>query len=195
MINMKSKVIIIVLIVVIVAVLLIALLMNKKSATSGSGDVKGTSSSSITRNWDDGYVPSIPEGYTQISKDKITNETDVVAEAIAYHYDSGEKITYVNVYLQNRGEEPLNKDAICDIELFEANGASYRFGGVIENGVDVQTAGRSVVRTQFIEKTNELVSAKISIIAPKVEEAPEEVVEPEGVAPVESEEPTSVANA
>ena len=183
---MKSKIIIIVLIVIIIAILLVALLMNRNKTTQpqGNGNV-------ITNNgkssWDDGYVPSIPENYTQVSKDNISSETDVVPEAIAYRYDSEEDITYVNVYLQNRGEKALDKDSVCVIELYDENGQLYRFGGVLENATDIASSERTVVRTQFIEKTAPIVSAKISFEVP---EETEEVVEERIEAPVETPDET-----
>ncbi len=204
---MDNKKIIIILVVVVLVVVLIALLVNRKGGNTPTTPGGTYEPGEVdTKNWDDDdYVPAIPENYTQVDQDKVVSETEAYAEAVAYYYDSGEKVTKVNVYLQNRGLAPLSKDAVCVVALKEeGSDFEYIFGGVIENGTDIEVGGRSVVRTQFIEKTGPIVSAKISLEYPKdanatapienpedyeeyinLEEEKEEIVEPEITAEVE----------
>ena len=183
---MNSKRIIIILVVVILVIVLVALLMNRKGSTPV---VDNPNNPDIVekKDWDaDDYVPEIPENFTKVNQDLVVSETDAYAEAVAYYYDSGEKVTKVNVYLQNRGTEPISKDAVCIITLKEeGNDFEYIFGGVIENDTDIEVGGRSVIRTQFVDKTGEIVYAKIGLELPEPpvvipnEDGEELLVEPE----------------
>ena len=174
MIIMKSKLVIIVLVVIIIIVIATVVLLNRNNSTRNQGSYE-TGNTGYYGN--DGYVPVIPENYIQIAPEMVTSETDEVAEAVAYYYDGNE--TKVNVYLQNRGTEPISKSAVCQIELYDVDNRLYRFGGVFENGVDIKPGDRSVIRTQFVEKTKDIVSAVIRLEFPKSNDTQEESIETE----------------
>ena len=170
---MKSKLVIIVLVVIIIIVIATVVLLNRNNSTRNQGSYEP----GYTGNYgSDGYVPAIPENYIQIAPEMVTSETDAIAEAVAYYYDGNE--TKVNVYLQNRGTEPISKSAVCQIELYDVDNRLYRFGGVFENGVDIQPGDRSVIRTQFVEKTKDIVSAVIRLEYPEPNDAQDTSTEP-----------------
>ncbi|MBR6252485.1 MAG: hypothetical protein IKR04_01390 [Clostridia bacterium] len=167
---MKSKIGIIIFVVIIVLIIIIALLMKNNGSTPiNSGEYQPISeeTKNIPINWDDGYTPEIPDGYAKMKEDSIENESELVAESIAYYYNSGDDITYVKIYVQNRGEKAINKDSVCNIELADEDGRIYTIGGVFEDSDDLEVGERTVISTQFIEKISELITAKVSINIPE----------------------------
>lgn len=155
---MNKKVIIGIICVVLIWFLIILVLIGRSGKQLvGSGDVH------VINKWDDEYVPEIPENYIEIDKNNITNETGVVAESVAYDYDETTNTTHVNVYLQNRGDMPLNHNDVCVIELYDKDdNFLYRFGGVIESNVDINPGERTVIKTQFLDKPKDIAYAKIN---------------------------------
>lgn len=93
----------------------------------------------------------VPEGYIVISGDNVENATSMYAKAVAYNFDQEDNRTYMNVYLQNRGDSDFYKDAICVITLYDEEGYFLlRASGVIEEDLDIPVGGTTVVRIQFV---------------------------------------------
>lgn len=104
----------------------------------------------------------VPENYTLIDESMVESKTDMYAKSVAYYYDEENNNTLVNVYLQNESESSFYKDAVCVITFFDKEGNLLeRFGGVIEEDVNIPSKGTTIVKTNFLQAPGDV--AKVSV--------------------------------
>ena len=160
---MGKKVLCILVIVIILLVIGISVytLLNKTSDEKPTGEIVNVSGENVPNRFPD-YEIDVPEGYQTITEKNIQSNTAMYAKAIAYKYNEESKTTYLNVYLQNRGEVAFNHDSVCVVTLYDAdNNLINTVGGVIEEDTDIIVGDRIVVKTQFLAKPGDPYKAEV----------------------------------
>ena len=152
MINLNKKtigIILIILLIIITIVIIINVNKGRNVEVTESGNIIDSEKLIEFEDFD----IDVPEDYKIISGDSVQSYSQMYAKAIAFKYDEEKGMTYMNVYLQNRGDVPFYKDAVCTIKLFDANENNYlRTGGVIEEDENIPVGGTTIVKTQFYDE-------------------------------------------